>query len=162
MKKTDIEQVMAIENASFSQPWSRNLFLSEFRSPLVSSLLVALVGDPACRKVIGYLVYWLVQDEMHILNLATEPSRRRRGVAGRLVLCGIERARKKGATRAFLEVRASNREAQKLYSRLGFTGSFIRRDYYDVPVEDAVVMTLEEGALTSLVEEFGSKRDPKN
>lgn len=150
MKRSDVDQVLAIEQASFSQPWSRNLFLSEFRSPLISSLLVALAGDPGARIVTGYLVYWLVQDEMHILNLAVSPAWRRKGIARRLVLTGIYRAWKKGATKAFLEVRASNREAQNLYSSLGFTGSFLRRGYYDLPVEDAVVMTLEEGALKAL------------
>jgi ribosomal-protein-alanine N-acetyltransferase len=153
MKKSDIDQVIAIEQASFSQPWSRNLFLSEFRSPLVSTLLVALAGDPA-------LIYWLVQDEMHILNLAVAPDRRRRGIAGKLVKAGLQRARNKGATRAFLEVRASNREAQKLYAGLGFSGMSVRRGYYDMPVEDAIVMTLEEGALRSLSEDTQKKSSP--
>lgn len=152
MKKSDIEQVMAIEQASFSQPWSRNLFLSEFRSPLVSSLLVAVADDPRGRQVTGYLVYWLVQDEMHILNLAVAPAWRRKGIARELVMQGLERAWKKGAVKAFLEVRASNREAQRLYSNIGFTGSSVRRGYYDLPLEDAVVMTLEDGAMRSVVE----------
>ena len=148
MKKEDIDQVLAIEQASFSMPWSRNLFLSEFRSPRVSSLLVALADAPV-RTVAGYIVCWLVADEIHILNLAVERAFRRQGIARKLVLAALKRGHGKGAKRAFLEVRASNAAAQKLYSQLGFTGISMRRDYYDEPIEDAVVMTLEQGALES-------------
>jgi ribosomal-protein-alanine N-acetyltransferase len=149
MKKEDIDQVMAIEQASFSMPWSRNLFLSEFRSPGISSLMVALSNAQA-RIAKGYIVFWLVADEMHILNLAVTPPLRRQGIAKKLVLAAIKRAHYKGARRAFLEVRASNVAARKLYLDLGFTGTALRRDYYDAPVEDALIMTLEAGAFTSL------------
>ena len=145
MKKEDLEQVMAIEHNSFSMPWSRNLFLSEFRSPGVSTLLVALAESPV-RTIAGYLIFWFVADEMHILNLAVQPEFRRKGIARKLVIAGIKRACQKGAKRAFLEVRTSNSAAQRLYSDLGFTGVSVRRDYYEAPVEDAVVMTLEPGA----------------
>ena len=149
MNKEDIDQVLAIENASFSMPWSKNLFLSEFRSPLVSTLMVALSGAPV-RTVIGYVVFWHVADEMHILNLAVAPVFRRQGTSRKLVLAAIKRAFGKGAKRAFLEVRASNAAAEKLYSSLGFTGTSVRREYYDSPVEDAVVMTLESGVFEHL------------
>jgi len=152
MRKEDIDQVLAIEQTSFSMPWSRNLFLSEFRSPLVSTLFVSLSNRAPKRTVTGYIVIWLVADEMHILNLAVAPGHRQRGIAKRLVLSGIKHVYTKGARRAFLEVRASNLLAQKLYSRLGFTGTSVRRNYYDAPVEDAVVMTLEQGAFQSLAE----------
>jgi ribosomal-protein-alanine N-acetyltransferase len=149
MKKEDLDQVLAIEQASFSAPWSRNLFLSEFRSLRVSNLMVALADGPV-RTVVGFIVFWTVEDEMHILNLAVAPQSRRQGIARKLALTALAHARRKGAKRAFLEVRASNAAAQKLYSGLGFTGMSIRRDYYDSPVEDAVVMTLGQGALESL------------
>lgn len=149
MKKEDIDQVMAIEQTSFSMPWSRNLFLSEFRSPGISSLMVALSNAPA-RTIEGYIVFWLVADEMHILNLAVAPPLRRQGIAKELVLAAIKRAHYKGARRAFLEVRASNAAARRLYMDFGFTGTALRRDYYDAPVEDAVVMTLEAGAFANM------------
>lgn len=150
MKKEDIDQVMAIERDSFSMPWSRNLFLSEFRSPGISTLMVALSDAPA-RTVIGYIIFWNVEDEMHILNLAVAPSYRRQRIARKLVLSAIKRAHQKGARRAFLEVRASNAAAMKLYSGLGFSGAAVRRDYYDAPIEDAVVMTLGNGFFESLL-----------
>jgi ribosomal-protein-alanine N-acetyltransferase len=151
MKKEDIDQVLEIEQASFSMPWSRNLFLSEFRSPLISTLMVALADDPLSRRVIGYIVFWLVANEAHILNLAAAQEQRRRGISKRLVLAALKQAYHKGATRAFLEVRTSNAAAQRLYSNLGFTGTSVRRAYYDSPVEDAVLMTLEQAALENLV-----------
>jgi [ribosomal protein S18]-alanine N-acetyltransferase len=151
MEKGDIDQVLEIEQASFSMPWSRNLFLSEFRSPLVSTLMVALADDPLSRRVIGYIVYWLAADEMHILNLATASGWRRHGIAKQLVLAALKRAYQKDAKRAFLEVRASNNAAQRLYSNLGFTGMSVRRAYYDSPIEDAVIMTLEQEAFDALI-----------
>ncbi len=151
MKKEDVDQVLKIEQASFSMPWSRNLFLSEFRSPRVSNLLVALLDYPV-RTIAGFIIFWLVEDEMHILNLAVLPGLRRQGIAKQLVLTAIRLAGSKGAKRAFLEVRASNAAAQKLYSDLGFSGTSVRRDYYDSPVEDAVVMSLERGAFEKLAQ----------
>lgn len=151
MRREDLEQVLAIEEASFTMPWSRNLFLSELRNRAVATLLVALPAGAPERQVVGYIVYWLVEDEMHILNLATTPGERRKGIAKRLVLAALMQAYGRGARRAFLEVRASNTSAQKLYADLGFTGSFIRKAYYDMPVENAVVMTLEGKAFENLV-----------
>jgi ribosomal-protein-alanine N-acetyltransferase len=146
-----MDQVLAIEHASFSKPWSQNLFQSEFRSPNISTLMVALADAPV-RIVIGFIVFWNVADEMHILNLATTPEYRKKRIARRLVLAALKRAHGKGAKRAFLEVRMSNAPAQKLYSSLGFTGTAVRRDYYDTPTEDALVMTLEQGSFQSLAE----------
>ncbi len=149
MKKEDLDQVMAIEQDSFSMPWSRNLFLAEFRSPAVSTLMVALSKAPR-RIIVGYLIFWLVADEMHILNLAVAPSFRRQGIARKIVIAGVKHAHRKGVKKAFLEVRASNEAAKRLYSDIGFTGTAVRRDYYDGPIEDAVVMTLGEGAFENL------------
>jgi ribosomal-protein-alanine N-acetyltransferase len=151
MRKDDLDQVLVIEQASFTMPWSRNLFLSELRNRMIATLLVALPAGVQGREVAGYIVCWHVEDELHILNLATAPVYRRQGIAKRLVLTALDQAYGKGARRAFLEVRASNEAAQKLYSDLGFTGSFVRRGYYDMPVEDAVVMTLEGKAFEGLV-----------
>lgn len=149
MMKEDMDQVLAIEQASFSMPWSKNLFLSEFRSPAVSTLMVALADAPA-RTVLGYIVFWLVDDEMHILNLAVTSACRRVGIARGLVLAALRRCQQKGAKRAFLEVRVSNEVALKLYSNLGFAGTSVRKDYYDTPMEDAVIMTLDNGAFMSI------------
>jgi len=150
LTKGDLDQVIAIEQASFTMPWSRNLFLSEFRNQKVSLMLVAHSREDV-SKVVGYIVCWVVADELHILDLATEFSLRRSGVARKLVLAAIKKGNERGAMRVFLEVRASNTAALLLYDGLGFSRSLVRRGYYDIPVEDAVVMTLERDALESLL-----------
>jgi ribosomal-protein-alanine N-acetyltransferase len=152
MTREDIDQVLAIEQASFTMPWSRNLFLSEFRNPAVSLMLVARSPDGGGR-IIGYIVCWAVADELHILDLATEPSWRRKGIARMLVLAAIREGDAVGASRVFLEVRASNQAALLLYEGLGFTRSLVREGYYDMPVEDAVVMSLERDDMASLLNE---------
>jgi [ribosomal protein S18]-alanine N-acetyltransferase len=156
MTREDIDRVLAIEQASFSMPWSRNLFLSEFRNPTVSLMLVA--RSPDSVRLIGYIVCWAVADELHILDLAIEPSWRRKGIARMLVLAAIREGDAAGASRAFLEVRASNQAALLLYEGLGFTRSLVREGYYDMPVEDAVVMSLERNDMASLLNEPVSER----
>ncbi len=158
MAREDIDQVLAIEQASFTMPWSRNLFLSEFRNPKVSLMLVARSPESGSR-IISYIVCWVVADELHILDLATEPSWRRKGIARMLVLAAIRQGNAVGALRAYLEVRASNTAALLLYEGLGFTRSLVREGYYDMPVEDAVVMSLERDALASLMNMPGGGRD---
>ena len=157
MTKEDLDQVLAIEQASFTMPWSRNLFLSEFRNAPVSLMLVARSSTEP-REIVGYIVCWIVADELHILDLATEPARRRKGIAHHLVLAATNYGYGRNVRRAFLEVRASNRAALNLYERLGFSRSIVRKDYYDQPVEDAVIMSLEHDGIRQLVEEGGKER----
>jgi ribosomal-protein-alanine N-acetyltransferase len=153
MTQQDLDQVMSIEQMSFSMPWSRNLFLSEFRNPSVSLLLVALADNPV-RTVIGYIVCWVVADELHILNLAMAGGHRRKGIGKNLVFAAIAGSSVRGARHAFLEVRASNASAQALYVSLGFVQTGVRQDYYDGPDEDAVVMILDEVAFDRLKKSF--------
>jgi ribosomal-protein-alanine N-acetyltransferase len=151
MTKEDLDQVLAIEQTSFTMPWSRNLFLSEFRNAPVSLMLVAR-SLPEPEAIIGYIVCWIVADELHILNLATEPSQRRKGIARLLVLSALKYCYERKVRRAFLEVRASNEAALSLYAGLGFVRSIVRKDYYDIPIEDAVVMSLEQDSFQELVQ----------
>ena len=151
MTKEDLDQVLAIEQASFTMPWSRNLFLSEFRNAPVSLMLVARSTlEP--QAIIGYIVCWIVADELHILNLATEPARRRKEIARHLVLAALKYGCERNVRRAFLEVRTSNEAALNLYEGLGFVRSIVRKGYYDLPVEDAVVMSLEHDGIQKLVQ----------
>jgi ribosomal-protein-alanine N-acetyltransferase len=150
MVKEDLDQVLAIEQASFTMPWSRNLFLSEFRNAPVSLMLVAC-SPRAPRAIVGYIVCWIVADELHILDLATEPAHRRKGISRQLVLAALSYGCQRNVGRAFLEVRTSNEAALYLYEGLGFIRSTVRKGYYDLPVEDAVVMSLEEDGLLKLM-----------
>jgi [ribosomal protein S18]-alanine N-acetyltransferase len=146
MRREDLDQVLAIEQVSFNQPWSLSLFEQELRKPALSTSFVACTGERGSRSVLGYLVFWVVAQEMHILNLAVAPAGRRKGIAKLLILSGLRYALAKGARMAFLEVRASNRPARNLYHGLGFVNSALRKSYYDSPPEDALVMTLPEDA----------------
>ncbi len=150
MRVEDVDQVLAIERTSFTMPWSKNLFLTEFKNPLFSFMLVAL-SDPLQRTVAGYSVCWVLADELHILDLAVKPDCRRQGIARRLALESLAQAHERGARKAYLEVRESNIPAQQLYESLGFTRAAKRRDYYDAPPEDAIVMALDQESWESIM-----------
>lgn len=150
MRKSDLDQVMDIENASFTMPWSRNLFLAEFRNNPLALMLAAHYGGEE-RVIAGYIVCWVFVDELHILDLAAAPEYRRRGIGKRLVLSALRQAYEGGARKAFLEVRESNSAAIELYRDLGFEQVHVREGYYDLPVENAVVMKLETERLRQLL-----------
>jgi [ribosomal protein S18]-alanine N-acetyltransferase len=100
-------------------------------------------------QVAGMLLGRLVADEFEILNLAVRKACRRQGIAARLVLTALGAAQSAGACRCFLEVRASNGAALALYEHLGFHVCGRRPEYYRGPVEDAVVMVLNQREQTS-------------
>lgn len=133
MDVPDLPEILEIEQACFPTPWSKQSFLAEFKKDY--SLLVCAVED---GHVIGYLVAWLLLDEMHIANLAVHPKERRRGVGERLVQYLIDRS--EGFQWIALEVRESNHSARKLYEKLGFRKKGVRRNYYANEIEDAIIM----------------------
>ncbi len=137
----DVRAIWNIETLSFPTPWSRWCFLSELANPLSTILVACPVQSP--RTVVGFLIYWVAVEEMHILNLAVHPRWRRRGVATALLTEGLARARKHGAAVAWLEARPSNTAALALYERFGFVPVGRRRGYYHDTGEDAVIMLLE-------------------
>ncbi len=143
---TDINGIWAIEKLSFPTPWSRFSFLAELGHSL-SHTLVAVPPRLRLRQIWGYLVYWVVADEMHILNLAVHPQHRRRGLARRLLAEGMAQAREMGARVAWLEVRPSNAPALALYHSFGFQEAGRRARYYDDTQEDALLLAYywEEG-----------------
>jgi ribosomal-protein-alanine N-acetyltransferase len=136
----EIDDVLAVERASFTNPWTREMYLSELQNEGVSFLFVA--RDDA-GKLIGFCSFWRVFEELHINNLAVDPGHRRQGVAASLLTHVLAEAPRLGATRALLEVRRSNGEARRLYERFGFSVAGTRRNYYSQPVEDALVLWRE-------------------
>ncbi|MBW1953122.1 MAG: ribosomal protein S18-alanine N-acetyltransferase, partial [Deltaproteobacteria bacterium] len=133
---SDVDAIWAIEQVSFPSPWPRFSFWEELRNP-ISHVLVA-GSPPYSEEIWGYVVYWLVADEMHILNLAVHPAYRRQGIARRLLQEALHRARGLGARQAWLEVRPSNQAAQSLYHSLGFKPVATRKRYYHNTGEDAL------------------------
>jgi [ribosomal protein S18]-alanine N-acetyltransferase len=138
IRPSDIDQVMAIERASFSSPWSAQFFLEEIGVSYSKSLLAEFQG-----KVIGYLVFWQLPVEVDIHNLAVHPDHRRKGIGRFLLNTMIHTAKKRGFKRIILEVRKSNRPAQRLYQSLGFIQNGVRKGYYSNDGEDALLMVLE-------------------
>jgi ribosomal-protein-alanine N-acetyltransferase len=126
---------MIIER-SFSAPWTREMFDQELHHSDVSDSLVAQLEG----RVAGYVLWWYVVDEVHIVNVAVHPSFRRRGVARRLLQAVFERAAARGMSIATLEVRVHNEAAIGLYDSLGFRQIAIRKGYYADNGEDALVM----------------------
>ena len=139
---TDLKSVFAIEKESFPTPWSRWTFLAELNQSL-GHFLVA--GPPLSHpwELWGYIVFWLVADEMHLLNLAVHPEKRRRGVARVLLQEALRRSRALGAKGAWLEVRPSNTPALALYASFGFKEMGRRPRYYEDTQEDAILLVLE-------------------
>jgi [ribosomal protein S18]-alanine N-acetyltransferase len=136
---TDVKSIWDIERLSFTTPWSFWNFLSELGNPH-SSILVAGPPLPQTWETFGYIIFWVVAEEMHIMNLAVHPQFRRRGVARALLQEGLRQARARGAQIAWLEVRPSNRPALALYEAFGFQKVGLRPRYYADDQEDALLM----------------------
>ena len=135
-----IDDVIAVEEASFTRPWTRDMYLAELEKPGVSFCFLA-VG--ALGTVVGFCSFWRVVDELHINNLAVLPAFRRRGIASALMAHVLEEGAALGARRATLEMRRSNESARLLYERFGFAVAGVRKGYYTKPDEDALVLWRE-------------------
>ncbi len=144
MTPDDLPQVMAIEKRAFRYPWSAQMLEREMEHAW-STLLVAESQEVSGVRLLGFIIYWLIHDEVHILNIATDPSVQRRGIARSLLSECIARTRTRNAGLATLEVRQSNNAARALYESFGFREIGIRTRYYsegENGEEDAVVMLL--------------------
>lgn len=137
----DLKTIWIIEKLSFPTPWSRWNFLTELGNP-VSHALLAGPGPPHPWKPWGYVIFWVVAQEMHILNLAVHPQHRRQGIGRRLLQEALAYARALGAVTAWLEVRPSNTPARTLYESLGFEEVGTRPQYYTDTQEDAILLAL--------------------
>ena len=136
----DIDDVLAIEEAAFTNPWTRAMYLAELENPAVSYCFLA---RDANRRAAGFCSFWRVLDELHINNLAVLPDLRRTGIGSRLLEFALSKGVELGARRATLEVRRSNEAARLLYERFGFSVAGVRVAYYSKPVEDALVLWRE-------------------
>ena len=140
MTAEHLDEVAALERECFSTPWSRNMLAEELENAC-SAFLVALDADDG--SVVGYAGLLAVADEGCITKMAVRPDCRRGGVAGQLLDVFIRFAEGSGLAFLTLEVRAGNYPAIALYGSRGFRGVGRRRNYYEHPKEDAVIMTRE-------------------
>jgi ribosomal-protein-alanine N-acetyltransferase len=142
MTEGDLEEVLQIERVTFPSPWSRALFERELTTPFARSF-VGVQGETG--PVAGYLCFWLVDEEGHVLNLAVHPQHRGQRIGTQLLGFGVDFCRKEGVRMITLEVRRSNYKAISLYRNFAFQPQGIRRRYYTDSGEDAIIMGLNLG-----------------
>lgn len=136
----DLDAVMAIETASFTNPWSREMFAWELEHSDVARVWVLREGS---GTIVAFCSCWLIFDELHIHTLAVLPDRRRQGHARALLEEVLRDAARQGARSATLEVRESNEPARRLYEHAGFAVTGKRPGYYEKPAEDALILSRE-------------------
>jgi ribosomal-protein-alanine N-acetyltransferase len=150
MEERDLDAIVELEKLSFPTPWSRQSFESElFRN---SHARYAVAEYQRC--VIGYGGMWLVCDETHVTNIAVHPTFRGRGVGRLLLRTMMLTATMLGATRMLLEVRPSNRVAQKLYFAHGFRPVGVRPKYYSNDGEDALILQCDQMEVTGAADSW--------
>jgi ribosomal-protein-alanine N-acetyltransferase len=137
----DIDEVLRVEQASFANPWTREMYLAELEHRGTSYCYIAREDD---GEAVGFCSFWRILDELHINNLAVLPEKRRSGIATALLKFVMHEGARLGAQRATLEVRRSNEVARRLYEQFGFAVDVERRAYYTHPVEDALVLWREQ------------------
>lgn len=151
MTPHDLDEVMAIERRVFPVPWTRRFFERELALGFSRSIVARFVqsephqedAGPGPDPLAGYVVSWLVADEMHVLNVAVHPDYRRRGIARQMLQYFIDLAAEECCRILVLEVRRSSLGAQALYKSLGFRQIGVRKGYYSDNNEDAFVMVLQ-------------------
>jgi [ribosomal protein S18]-alanine N-acetyltransferase len=135
MRPPDLEHVARVERASFPTSWHTQAYATELTNP-AALYLVATVGE----TVVGFSGQWVIMDEAHITTIAVSPEWRGRRIGERILSEMLGQAIRRGATRATLEVRATNDPARRLYEKYGFVDVAVRKAYYPDNGEDAVIM----------------------
>ena len=135
LELADLDAIESIEQRAYPTPWSRSMFASELAKP-TSICLGAYDG----AELVGYVINSRYVDAWHVMNVAVDPDRHRRGVATALLERLFELTADDERRGYTLEVRVSNEGAIRLYQRLGFEPRGIRRGYYTDNREDAVIM----------------------
>ncbi|MED2972189.1 ribosomal protein S18-alanine N-acetyltransferase [Fictibacillus sp. B-59209] len=132
----DLQDIIEIEHASFTLPWTQEAFYNEIvHNQFAYYLLLETDG-----KIVGYCGVWVIIDDAHITNVAIRPEYRGKKLGEAIMKQAMILAKRYGSARLSLEVRVSNYVAQNLYRKLGFQGGGIRKNYYSDNGEDALVM----------------------
>ena len=134
----DLDAIMGIERASFEHPWQRESMVAELHNEIARFLVCR---EPNRGRVVGFINYWLVADEVHLLNVATHPRWRRQGLARLMMDHCLDHGQRRDASVVTLEARRSNESAKQLYRGLGFRQVGVRKKYYDNQ-EDALLFEL--------------------
>jgi len=138
MRREDIEQVYQLERTIFPSPWSRSSFEAELLHDYSICLIIS--ND---NTVVAYTVFWIIEDEIHIANLAVKETFRKVGIASWIIDIIFSIAEVNNTNVMHLEVRKSNIKAINLYQKFGFKIVGIRKNYYETEKEDAILMSLK-------------------
>ena len=152
-----LPEIFRLEEACFSAPWTRRMLEAELTGNPFAHFLVAMHQEDkggTNGDIVGYHCFWIVFEELRLMNVAVRESMRRKGVGKALVTEALRMGLEQAATRAVLEVRASNDSARSLYTGLGFVQFGSRPRYYTNPIEDAVLMEMNPLVISS-----GPQRD---
>ena len=155
MNADHLDEVAELERICFSTPWSRNMLAEELDN-MLSAFLVALDDTD---RVVGYAGVQVILDEGYITNIAVRPECRRQGVAAKLLQVFLDFAKANKLSFLTLEVRASNYDAIALYGSRGFRSMGRRKNYYEHPREDAIIMTREFTDGTAPTESYTASSD---
>ncbi|MCE3225390.1 MAG: rimI, partial [Nitrospira sp.] len=149
-----LDEVLAIEQACFSAPWTRKMLAAELSGNPFAHFLLAKCPDLRSGSLViaGYFCFWILFEEVRLMNLAVLAPFRRQGIATRLICTALRTGLERKANRAMLEVRASNQEALTLYRGLGFYETARRTRYYTHPDEDAVTRRCDMQAETAITD----------
>jgi [ribosomal protein S18]-alanine N-acetyltransferase len=135
MEESDLEDILRIEEVSFATPWTRNMFMDELANVFSRTIVFKQAG-----VLVGYMCFWTVLDEAHLLNIAVSPELRGRGLGHKMMTYLEETSRGRGLEKIILEVARRNAPARRLYKKFGFHSIGFRRMYYTAEKDDALVM----------------------
>jgi ribosomal-protein-alanine N-acetyltransferase len=140
LKRRDLRHLLPIERTVFPEPWSVEVFNSELALRKGRLYRAAWSGE----HMAGYIGFLIVDDEAHMTTIATAPAYQRTGVATALIVDGMTTLRAMGVRHVSLEVAANNEPAQSLYRRFGFAPVGVRKNYYPITGQDALVMWVHD------------------
>lgn len=139
VQPSDIEAVVLIEREQFPVPWPKEYFFAELDNPIASFLVAVEETDGG---IIGFMVFWMMDRDIELHQIAVSSGEKRRGVATKLLRFLLQSGRERRIESIHLEVRQSNAAAIRLYEKFGFRKSGQRKDYYQNPMEDACLFFL--------------------
>src|SRR5699024_11000282 len=140
MQVTDLDEVSAIDHASFPTPWTKQTYEHEITNNEYATYFLVETED---GDIVGYVGLWLILEDAQITNIAIHPKYRGYKIGEKLFGFALQYAIGEGAKRLSLEVRVSNIVAQKLYRKFGLVPGGIRKGYYPDNGEDAIVMWVD-------------------
>ncbi len=138
LSRDDLAEILRIEQAANSYPWSEAAFASSFTDCYFSYKLLDSTGT-----ILGFYIAQLILEQLELFNICVAPTEQGKGYGGQLMRHFLQEGASRGATEAFLDVRSNNFAAIRLYQQHGFTQTGLRKGYYisNIGNEDALLMS---------------------